>query len=114
MSKDKVAAAENVGVAVIRAAKPADTAAAPTYPDHIEALNDKSEASAQQPLRVWATKAGHLPESFPGDKMRPVRNNRKAWIARAVCGALKLTPDDSIDEKTYLAAAAQVAAADAR
>jgi hypothetical protein len=100
MSKDKVDAAENVGVAVIRAAKPAEPV--------VEA------APAQQPLRVWATNAGHLPESFPGDKMRPVRNNRKAWIARAVCGALKLTPDDSIDEKTYLAAAAQVAAADAR
>ena len=83
--------------------------------------DQKPEVAAQaapavevQPLRTWAEKAGHLPETFPGDKMRPVRNNRQAWIARAVCARLKLTLDDSIDERTYLDAAAAVAAADAR
>jgi len=79
-----------------------------------EVSTQAAPAVEVQSLRAWAEKAGHLPETFPGDKMRPVRNNRKAWIARAVCARLKLTLDDSIDERTYLDAAATVAAADAR
>lgn len=74
----------------------------------------QEQAAEQQPLRVWAEKAGHLPETAPGDRMRPVRHNRKTWIVRAVCARLKLTLDDSIDERTYLDAAAAVAAVDAR
>lgn len=79
-----------------------------------EVVAQVAPAVERQPMHVWAEKAGHLPETFPGDKLRPVRNNRKAWIARAVCARLKLTLDDSIDERTYLDAAAAVAAANAR
>ena len=67
-----------------------------------------------QPLRAWAEKAGHLPETFEGDKMRPVRFNRKSWLPRAVCARLKLTLDSPIAETTYLDAVAAVSAVDAR
>lgn len=78
----------------------------------------QEEAQQEQPekqaLRVWAEKAGHLPETFEGDRIRPVRHNRKAWVFSAVCARLRLTSDSEIDEKTYLDAAAAVAAVDAR
>ena len=67
-----------------------------------------------QPLSVWAEKAGHLPESFQGDKMRPRRFNRKSWLVRAVCARLKLTLDSPIEEQTYLDAVAAVSAVGAR
>lgn len=82
-----------------------------------EATSDTApqvETPEVQPLRVWAEKAGHLPESFEGDKMRPVRNNRKAWIVRAVCAQLRLDLDSPIVETKYLEAAAAIVAVDAR
>ena len=80
-----------------------------------EAMTPQSEAAPEvQPLRVWAEKAGHLPEAFAGDKMRPVRFNRKSWLPRAVCARLALTPDSLIEETTYLSAVADVSAVGAR
>jgi hypothetical protein len=67
-----------------------------------------------QPMRAWAEKAGHLPESLPGDRMHPVQFNRQAWLPRAACAHLKLTLDSPIDERTYLDAVAAVSAVAAR
>ena len=66
------------------------------------------------PLRAWAEKAGHLPESFPGDRIHPVKHNLKAWIPRVVCALYKLDLDSPITEQTYNDAAADVANAEAR
>jgi hypothetical protein len=80
-----------------------------------EAMTPQPEAPSEvQPLRVWAEKAGHLPETFEGDKMRPVHFNRKSWLPRAVCARLALTLDSPIEETTYLNAVADVSAVDAR
>ena len=75
---------------------------------------EAAPAPETQPLRVWAEKAGHLPETLAGDKMRPVRFNRKSWLPRAVCARLKLTIESPIEEQTYLDAVAAVSAVDAR
>jgi hypothetical protein len=74
----------------------------------------KTQSPEMQPLRVWAEKAGHLPETFEGDKMRPVRFNRKSWLMRAVCAHLNLTLDSPIEETIYANAVAAVSAVDAR
>ena len=71
-------------------------------------------ASELQPMRVWAEKAGHLPETFEGNKMRPVRFNRGSWLPREVCARLQLTLDSPIDETTYLNAVAELSAVGAR
>ena len=66
------------------------------------------------PLRVWAEKAGHLPEQLPGDRIHPVKHNLNAWIPRVVCALHKLDLDSQITEQTYNDAAAAVAKAEAR
>jgi hypothetical protein len=67
-----------------------------------------------QPVRVWAEKAGHLPEALPGTRLKPARFNRKSWLARAACARLGLTLDALTDEGTYLDAVAAVLAVGAR
>jgi hypothetical protein len=79
-----------------------------------ESAEDSSGVPELQPLRVWAEKAGHLPEAFAGDRMRPVRFNRKAWLPRAVCARFGLTPDSPIEERTYSEAVAAVSAVSIR
>jgi|WetSurMetagenome_2_1015567.scaffolds.fasta_scaffold965816_2 hypothetical protein len=67
-----------------------------------------------KPVREWAVKAGHFPETLPGTRLRPVRFNRKRWIPLAVCARLGLTLDSLIDERTYSDAVAAVLAVGAR
>lgn len=80
---------------------------------------DETESQVQaepekQQLHAWATKAGHLPVAFEGDKLHPTRHNPKAWVARAVCARLGAGLDSEITEETYTKAAADVSAVDAR
>lgn len=81
-------------------------------------MDENQEATQAQPekqaLRVWAEKAGHLPELFEGDKMRPARFNRKSWMVKAVCLQQGLTLDSEIDERTYNEAVAALSAVEAR
>ena len=94
--------------------KPEGTATEPQV-ETVEAVETAPEVAIEkQAVRIWAEKAGHLPESFPGDRMRPSYFNRTAWLARAVCLRLKLTLDDPIDERTYLDTVAELSAAETR
>jgi hypothetical protein len=65
-------------------------------------------------VRVWATKAGHLPETFPGNRLRPVRFNRESWKVQAVCLHRRWSLDSEISETTYNEAVAALSAVDAR
>jgi hypothetical protein len=83
--------------------------------DQTVSQSPEPEAATEvQPLRVWAEKAGHLPEALPGNRMRPMRFNRKSWLPRAVCARLNLTLDSTISETTYLDAVADASAVGAR
>lgn len=83
--------------------------------DHIDIAEPVAlPAPAVQPLRVWAEAAGHLPETFEGNKMKPQIYNRKSWLPKAICARLKLTLDSPITERTYSDAVAAVAAVSAR
>lgn len=81
-------------------------------------MDEHQEETQAQPekqaLRVWAEKAGHLPELFEGDKMKPAKFNRKSWMVKAVCLNQRLTLDSEIDERTYLDAVAALSAVGAR
>jgi len=73
--------------------------------------DDKPPVAA---VRVWATKAGHLPETFAGDRMRPVKFNRQSWKVQAVCLHHRWSLDSEISETTYNEAVAALSAVDAR
>ena len=79
--------------------------------DETPAPESKPETA---PLRVWAEKAGHLPEQLPGDRLHPSKHNLLAWIPRVVCQLNRLDFDSQITEQTYNDAAAAVAKAEAR
>ena len=80
----------------------------------LEATTEPETQPDTAPLRVWAEKAGHLPEQLKGDRIHPRRHNLQSWIPRAVCALHKMDLDSPITEQTYNDAAAAVAKAEAR
>lgn len=81
-------------------------------------MDEQQIEAEEQPtlaaVRVWATKAGHLPETFPGNRLRPVRFNRESWKVQAACLHRRWSLDSEISETNYNEAVAALSAVDAR